>query len=71
MYTAKQAYKEDCARCPTYHDGTKRKTWEQLGDIERSTWRKNPTPRTYLNFAGRTIQGVGEPIECIPTHGND
>jgi len=30
--TGKEAYELDCARQPNYHDGTKRKTWEQLPD---------------------------------------
>lgn len=31
-------YESDLARRPVYHDGTPRKTWAQLGDLERSTW---------------------------------
>lgn len=39
------AYTEDCRRTPTYHDGTKRKAWHELGELERQTWIDNPTPR--------------------------
>lgn len=41
------AYEEDCRRKPTYHDGTPRKSWEQLDEIEQLSWRRNPTPRNY------------------------
>lgn len=39
------AYEQDVAAKPTYHDGGKRKTWAQLGEAEKGTWEKNPTPR--------------------------
>lgn len=38
---ARLAYEADVRRRPTYHDGTPRKTWEQLGELERSTWSKS------------------------------
>lgn len=41
------AYIEDVNRQPNYHDGSPRKSWEQLSEVERSTWVKNPTPREY------------------------
>jgi hypothetical protein len=41
------AYCQDLKACPTYQDGTPRKTWWQLDQLERETWIKNPTPRTY------------------------
>lgn len=41
------AYEEDVRRCPNYHDGTPRKTWGQLTDVEQYTWRANPTARDY------------------------
>lgn len=44
---AMAAYAEDLRRCPLYHDGAPRKTWDQLTDNERMTWVKNPTPRTF------------------------
>lgn len=44
---AKAAYDEDCARNPFYCDGRPRKSWEQLGEIERESWMRNPTPRNW------------------------
>lgn len=41
------AYEEDLRRCPNYHDGTPRKTWDQL-TFERQSWQRNPTPRDYI-----------------------
>ncbi len=43
--TGREAYQADVQRRPTYEDGTPRKTWGQLGQAERWTWDKNPTPR--------------------------
>ena len=45
--TAEQAYREDLARRPNYDDGSPRKSWQELGEVERSTWVKNPTPRDF------------------------
>lgn len=39
------AYLEDCRRQPAYHDGTPRKSWDELPDYVRDTWGRNPTPR--------------------------
>ncbi len=47
MTTGREAYEADCARRPLYHDGKPRKTWDQLGTIERSSWElpaTEPTP---------------------------
>lgn len=44
---AKVAYAEDVRRCPLYHDGEPRKTWDQLTEVEQHTWKMNPTPRTF------------------------
>lgn len=41
------AYTEDCRRQPTYHDGTPRKSWAQLGELERESWINNPTARDF------------------------
>ena len=48
---AQLAYAEDVRRQPLYHTGERRKCWEQLGDIERDTWRRNPTPRDWIHHA--------------------
>ena len=33
-------YEADLIARPHYHDGTKRKTWQQLGDLERRSWER-------------------------------
>lgn len=38
------AYQADVMKWPNYNDGAPRKTWEQLGDVERWSWCRNPTP---------------------------
>lgn len=45
--TPQQAYEEDCRRCPLYHDGQPRRSWESLPELYKSTWVKDPTPRTF------------------------
>lgn len=40
------AYEQDVSNQPTYHDGSARKTWQELGEIEKYSWERNPTPRT-------------------------
>lgn len=40
-----RAYESELRARPVYHDGKPRKTWAQLGDLERSTWERDPTPR--------------------------
>lgn len=39
------AYEADVAARPTYDGGAVRKTWSQLGDVEKLSWERNPTPR--------------------------
>ena len=41
------AYEADLVACPLYHDGTPRKTWDQLDELCRSTWERDPTPRNF------------------------
>lgn len=43
--TGKEAYEEDVKSRPSYHDGSHRKTWKQLGAVEQWTWERNPGPR--------------------------
>jgi hypothetical protein len=33
-------YEADVLRRPTYHDGTPRKTWDELSDIARYSWKR-------------------------------
>ncbi len=42
---ARTAYAADVAKWPRYPDGGPRKSWEQLDEIARESWRRNPTPR--------------------------
>lgn len=44
---AREAYREDCQRRPLYPCGTPRKQWEELAEIVKDTWRKDPWPRTW------------------------
>lgn len=39
------AYELDVKAMPNYHDGEPRKTWDQLCDVAKWTWERNPTPR--------------------------
>lgn len=39
------AYEEDVRRQPTYHDGSPRRPWDQLGDAVQWDWERNPTPK--------------------------
>lgn len=47
MTPGQKAYEEDCRRQPRYEDGTLRKSWSELGEVERWSWNRNPTPRTH------------------------
>lgn len=39
------AYQEDVRRRPTYGDGTPRKSWEELCDVARWSWEREPPER--------------------------
>jgi hypothetical protein len=45
--TAREAYEEDVRRCPEYWGGGARKSWDELPEFVKDTWRRNPTPRPY------------------------
>lgn len=36
------AYESDVAARPTYQDGTPRKTWDQLDNVARYSWEREP-----------------------------
>lgn len=38
------AYEADCAKRPTYHDGSKRKAWSRLGSVEKYSWERDTQP---------------------------
>jgi hypothetical protein len=35
-------YEEDVKRTPTYHDGTPRKQWSEIGDVAQWSWERTP-----------------------------
>ena len=39
------AYERDLAKQPTYHDGTRRPSWNQLDELTQWSWQRNPTDR--------------------------
>lgn len=39
------AYEADVKARPNYNDGSPRKSWDDLGTVERKSWERNPTPR--------------------------
>jgi hypothetical protein len=39
---ARLAYEADVKRRPTYHDGTPRRSWDQLCDIAKRSWQRAP-----------------------------
>lgn len=45
----KAAYEADVARRPLYHDGKPRKTWDQLGQVEQSSWDQVVPWRIFIN----------------------
>lgn len=61
--TGQQAYEMDIQQRPLYHDGTRRNAWDNLCEIARLSWGRNPTPRNWTKGApheddrdgGRTI----------------
>lgn len=39
------AYEADLLRTPLYPDGGKRRLWEDLIDMARQSWERNPTTK--------------------------
>lgn len=39
------AYEADVRARPTYDDGSPRPTWDQLCEVAKWSWERNPTPR--------------------------
>lgn len=39
------AYMRDVAKCPNYHTGQARPSWERLDAVTRWSWERNPTDR--------------------------
>lgn len=63
--SAQEAYEIDLMFRPNYHDGTPRKTWDQLGELERSTW-ASPY-RTDLTPAGEQTVIPGCEVDASPS----
>lgn len=42
----RRAYEASLAAAPLYHDGTTRKTWQQLGEVERWSWERPVTTKS-------------------------
>jgi hypothetical protein len=36
--TGRDAYEASCKACPFYHDGERRKSWDQLSDAAQWSW---------------------------------
>ena len=51
MTPGQRAYEQDVAARPFYEDGTRRKTWAQLGEVEHLSWERSPTPRWFTQPA--------------------
>lgn len=45
MTSGQIAYQQDVQITPNYHDGKPRRAWDDLSEIVRWTWERNPTPR--------------------------
>jgi len=48
-----RAYNRELQYVPNYDKGVPRKTWEELDDIAKASWEKNPTPRKLLKKVER------------------
>lgn len=38
--TGKELYEKDLKRQPVYHDGTPRKVWGELNEVQQFTWNR-------------------------------
>ena len=46
-------YEEDCRKRPTYHDGTPRKSWDQLTRIARLSWSSDHSDQQMIDRTNR------------------
>jgi hypothetical protein len=51
-------YEDDLSRCPAYHDGTPRKPWRDLGDVEQWSWKREQNVRDVAIKAGADPDAV-------------
>lgn len=56
------AYERDVAIQPLYHDGTQRRTWEQVSDHIRQSWERNPTDRGHRKVLRDTPPATNSPL---------
>lgn len=42
LQQAREAYEQDVLKHPTYHDGTPRKTWDELDSLCKESWCRHP-----------------------------
>lgn len=40
-----KSYERECKMIPNYHDGTRRKSWDELCDQARANWEAKPSMR--------------------------
>ncbi len=45
MTPGRIAYEEDVRLEPSYLDGASRRSWDQLPDLAKQSWERNPTVR--------------------------
>lgn len=49
--TPRERYEADVKRRPHYHDGTPRRSWEELCDIAQRSWAADTLPRLFIRPA--------------------
>lgn len=50
------AYERDLAALPNYDDGARRPGWDQLGDVAKASWERNPTDRKLPEHAQELVE---------------
>jgi hypothetical protein len=50
------AYERDLAAKPIYDDGAPRRSWDQLCDVAKDSWERNPTDRKTRGTTPTTVQ---------------
>jgi len=43
--SGREAYEHDVANAPLYHNGQPRRKWDDLSEVARWSWNRNPTAR--------------------------
>ena len=51
---AQVAYENDLLITPNYPDGAARRQWNQLDDVTKWSWERNPTPRITMEIQSKT-----------------